>query len=236
MTIDIPSYQQKPTKREYFTRFLRIKSVDGNGDVVVIKLENSKKDGGVYIYCDKVKVGETRDEGIRRSLHDDFGLELVTYQWMLEDKEVGNKKGELLQRISVDVLVKYKNIRDLEVVGLVANWAKAENKVIFKREEALEWIKKETTFDLAGNRFGNKQRAKEFIEELYKAGAIRVWVENVESYSAGEHTDTVVAIMPTKTEKRKKLFGIWNRELQNEFPGEAEQQEMGQTELEFWWD
>jgi len=89
--------------------------------------------------------------------------------------------------------------------------------------EAREWLKKnKSDSGLAGNRFGSTQEALAFVEEVYAAGAVRVFVPDdaIRDHEAeiGEHggpyADSLVIELPTGD--RKKIFEIFEREAEAE--------------------
>jgi len=88
---------------------------------------------------------------------------------------------------------------------------------------ARDWLKKnQSACGLAGNRFGSTQEALEFVEDIYAAGAIRVFVpddairdDEIEiRESGGPYADSLV--IELSTGDRKKIFEIFEREAEAE--------------------
>lgn len=107
--------------------------------------------------------------------------------------------------------------------------------------EALQWIKENNNIrPLAGNRFGDKATALEFIERLYKEGATNVIIDNIfdEEWrikeDGGPYADTITVYLPTDDEKRKSLFVIFNEESERE--GFDKWVDQGDNSVDLWWD
>jgi len=199
-------FLDKPAEKEYFTKFIGIYS--RNMKVVL--------NNGASEYCDKIKIGETLEMAIKRSLRDDFGLELIDFDVLVFAIDTAiNKQGETLSRIAVKTYVNYNKLKNDEVVGC-----------------KVSWTKKVEISQLAENRFSHEETLQ-FVEDLYNAGALDI--ENVE-IEEGEYSDSIDVRLPKDQISRKKIFEIYNREQNREFPGEKAQIDEGQKWLNFWWD
>ncbi len=109
------------------------------------------------------------------------------------------------------------------------------------RYEARTWLKDNPNpYAFAGNRFETKQEALDFIERLYSAGAVTVYVTNTHNedwrikQEGGPYADTLIVKLPTDPQKRRVIFRINSEEAQKE--GFAPDADTGQNELLFWWD
>lgn len=199
-------FLDKPAEKEYFTKFVGIYCKEMK---VVLN-------DGAAEYCDKVKIGETLEMAIKRSLKDDFGLELIDFDVLVFAIDTAtNKQGEILSRIAVKTYVNYGKLKNDEVVGCKVSWT--------KRAEISQSAK---------NRFSHEE-ALQFVEDLYKAGALDV--ENVE-IEKDEYSDSIDVRLPKEQDLRKKIFEIYNKEQTREFPEEKVQNDKGQKWLNFWWD
>jgi hypothetical protein len=107
--------------------------------------------------------------------------------------------------------------------------------------EARGWISTNNNVSpLASNRFGAKENALSFVEQLYKAGAEIVYVTSIMQDAkrikeeGGPYANSIVVVLPRDKDKRKKLVEINNIESRKEgFNGVGD---IGQKELFFWWD
>lgn len=89
--------------------------------------------------------------------------------------------------------------------------------------EARDWLKtNKSDCCLAGNRFGSTQEALAFVEEVYAAGAARVFVPD-DAISrdpaeirehGGPYADSLVIELPVGD--RKKIYEIYEREAEAE--------------------
>jgi len=233
-----PEIFEQPATKEYFVRFVEINGAGENGEKTVLKFrKKGYGEGEIFLYCDKVRVGETLRGALTRSLRDEFGLELISFDYFIFPKDgAKNKYGEYLPRVSVKVLVKFGGLKQKTVAGMEVEWIGVPKAAESKEAEALEWINKETTFNLAANRFGSKKEAGEFIEKLYAIGAVKVVARDIEKSGEGEWSDGLAVSLPKDRGLREKILKIYNEELQREFPGEKEEKDTGQLELFFWWD
>ncbi|HUT28610.1 MAG TPA: hypothetical protein VMX13_02375 [Sedimentisphaerales bacterium] len=110
-----------------------------------------------------------------------------------------------------------------------------------ERHEARQWLRtNKNVSPLASNRFGTKEKAVAFVEQLYEAGAETVYVTNIQKEDwrikdeGGPYADAVIVVLPEDKEKRQKLFEICRVEAEKE--GFEGMKDMGQKELFFWWD
>jgi len=111
--------------------------------------------------------------------------------------------------------------------------------------EARDWLKKnKSACGLAGNRFESTQEALAFVEELYAAGAARVFVPDdaIRGHEAeirkhgGPYADSLVIELPAGD--RKKVFEIFEREAESEgYEDMTGEEEVTDGEyLYLWWD
>lgn len=100
-----------PAKKEYFIKFLNIVScVNGYPLHLVFCEKNPKKE--FVLFCDKVLIGETLKQAIKRALNSTFGIsEVLNFQVTGKTEKARNKRGELLDRVVVFVEVKYEDVR-----------------------------------------------------------------------------------------------------------------------------
>ena len=233
-----PEIFEQPATKEYFVRFVEINGAGENGEKTVLKFrKKGYGEGEIFLYCDKVRVGETLRGALVRSLREEFGLELISFDYFIFPKDgAKNKYGEYLPRVSVKVLVKFGGLKQKTVAGMEVEWIGVPKVAELKEAEALEWINKETTVNLAANRFGSKKEAGEFIEKLYAIGAVKVVARDIEKSGEGEWSDSLAVSLPEDRGLREKILKIYNEELQREFPGGKEEKDTGQLELFFWWD
>ena len=104
------------------------------------------------------------------------------------------------------------------------------------RLEALEFLDKYKgkTSGIAFNRFSSKEKAVQFVNSLYEAGATKI--EAIDIDSAKHYTDTIEVQMPIETNKRKKIFEVYNNEILKEDKRNKIEEDMGQKVLIIWWD
>lgn len=109
------------------------------------------------------------------------------------------------------------------------------------RFEAREWLKHNPNSSaLAGNRFGTTEDALAFVETLYAAGAVEVYVTAIldEEWriqqEGGPYADVLIVTLPDDAQKREHLFRIEAEEAADE--GFDPTTDAGQDELLFWWD
>ena len=196
-------FLNKPVEEEYFTRFVRIYSKDNNGNAVKISL--NQKNLEPTEYCDKIKIGETLETALKRSLKDDFGLDLVDFDILVFFLDTAkNKHGQSVTRIPVIVYVKYNLLKIKELVGCDVSWIKREN-------EALVWINgKNDISRLISNGIG-KENLIDFINKVYIAGAIDVFIDRLEELD--ELLNIGIGIrLPKEKSSRQEIFELFNSE------------------------
>jgi hypothetical protein len=113
--------------------------------------------------------------------------------------------------------------------------------------EALEWLRyKAAPQGFALNRFPSKVEAIDFVEQLYRLGAAKVFVpdNSVRDYPklrleiGGASSDSLVVVLPSESSKREALLNFYQREASAEGLADDTQEEAivdGQY-LFFWWD
>jgi hypothetical protein len=88
--------------------------------------------------------------------------------------------------------------------------------------------------------FESTEEALAFVETLYAAGALEVWVTGIYDEDwrieakGGPYADTLIVHLPPEEEKRLALFEIADEEALRE--GFAPESDTGQKELLLWWD
>jgi hypothetical protein len=83
--------------------------------------------------------------------------------------------------------------------------------------EARKWLTRTShPFALASNRFKTTNDALEFAKELYKAGALAGFVNDIRQEAEGGYTDTLFVKLPDDKPAREKIFTISNREARRE--------------------
>ncbi|MFA5025165.1 MAG: hypothetical protein WC503_01475 [Candidatus Shapirobacteria bacterium] len=233
-----PEFLTEPAKKEYFTRFISLKSRDRDGTAVCINLHpknsniNSKEE--VVLYCDKVKVDETLKEAVNRCLWDDFGLKMISYHHRLDVIDLAkNKFGESLPRIGINAYVEYSPLENKEVVGCQAEWISRKKYPLTKGEmDVLDWLEIDD-HELASNRF-TKEEVITFVKNLYTQGAMDVFMDLLEPDES--YCDSLEIILPANPGQRQKLFTLYNEELKHEFPEAKEETDIMQDSLNLWWD
>lgn len=112
--------------------------------------------------------------------------------------------------------------------------------VIHPRDpEAREWLSSNGhEGPLAANRFGDRETAQAFVEELYDAGAERVVIATEciknEPEHGGQYADGIRVRLPSGGERRSAVLAIVNREVQDE--GFEAVGDEGQDVVFLWWD
>lgn len=109
-----------------------------------------------------------------------------------------------------------------------------------RRPEARGWLESNgSPAALASNRFGSTREALAFVNRLYRAGAVRVAIDNInddaiEMAEGGPYADALHVHLPADPARRRELFAIANPEFARE--GFAIEADIGQDYLDFWWD
>lgn len=216
-------FLKTPAEKEYFTKLVGIFTRDENGKAVEVNLKNGEER---ILYCDKVKIGETLEDGLLRCLKDDFGLKIRDFDVLAFAIDgAKNKSGETLPRIGVNVYVEYGNFKNETVVGGRAKW-------VARHDEALAWLGK--GYEIASNRFSIEE-ATEFVNKLYELGAIDVTVTGFDREETN-YSDSIDIRLPKEADLREKIFEITNQEVKREFPDEEVEADIGQKEITLWWD
>lgn len=109
------------------------------------------------------------------------------------------------------------------------------------RYEARAWLAANANSSpLATNRFQTHTAAAAFVESLYQMGAHSVYVLNVLdeperiAEEGGPYADTLLVRLPDRSESRRRLFEVHERESERE--GLDPEFDGGQPYLYFWWD
>lgn len=144
------------------------------------------------------------------------------------------------------------------VVGLIGviNLGRMSRRMRHPPQEARAWLTQSgPERNFGGNRFEDLAQAKEFVDRLYRMGALKVEVDNIRSQAKTEtrivdgkaeviavagsrfYADTLRVTLPELPAQRKEILKLYNREAQEE-SGEKDssQRDRGQKFLEFWWD
>src|SRR3989304_4988646 len=84
------------------------------------------KDARLSVYCDKVEVGETLEQGLRRALKDDLGITKINNFWLVTDIVEGDydKQGNFLPRYVLQVEVNRPERVKEPFKGLNTFWVK----------------------------------------------------------------------------------------------------------------
>jgi len=114
----------------------------------------------------------------------------------------------------------------------------------FKTVEALEWLKKNNNISaFSSDRFGETSNTIEFVENLYRIGAVKVNVggiweepERIEE-EGGPYASILLVELPEDPERREKILDIYNMEIKKYELNEGEEFEgVSKNILAFWWD
>jgi len=137
----------------------------------------------------------------------------------------------------MDFCNRYLHILNLAVyIPLINFWKygynisdrKTENCVdiqLSSEYEATEWLRENRNpAAFAGNRFGSTREAIAFVEQLYEAGAKRVYIDRSSIYSqpsriykeGGQYADALTVDLPSDSEKRRQLIKIYEQETRQE--------------------
>jgi len=104
--------------------------------------------------------------------------------------------------------------------------------------EARKWLTRKKPSLLAANRFGSTEAGRQFVEECYAAGAVKVVVPgDAVDPDDGEgfaHADALRVQLPQDPAARQRVLAIVNREARRE--GFDEVADTGQQEERLWWD
>ena len=107
--------------------------------------------------------------------------------------------------------------------------------------EAANWITTNGNFaPFASNQFSSRKQAVEFVRNLYRLGATKIYVVNIMDdpehihYEGGPYADALYVYLPADITKRAALFEVEAREARAE--GFEPTKDEGQRRLFFWWD
>jgi hypothetical protein len=81
-----------------------------------------------------------------------------------------------------------------------------------KAKEAKEWFKSGKCFLGEGD---NEQDSIKLVKSLYKAGAVKVWVFDINCESGQQYSGRLIVEMPKESIKRKKIFSICDEIAEN---------------------
>ena len=103
--------------------------------------------------------------------------------------------------------------------------------------EAREWLLNATSCSaFATNRFGNTERASEFVESLYSLGATLVLVDHPCVDSNGDpYGDTLLVSLPEDLHASWSIQEFCENEGPTEVPGDFTMH-LRDRELRLWWD
>jgi len=109
------------------------------------------------------------------------------------------------------------------------------------RAEVREWLagnRRENP--IAVNHFWTRAEAERFIDQLYSAGAERVWAENIAYHDAeewgGPYTDSLTVELPREGEARARVIALCNQHCMADASTGAQFLDSGQPLLQLWWD
>ena len=109
------------------------------------------------------------------------------------------------------------------------------------RYEARQWLAaNRNPSALASNRFATTAAGRAFVDSLYRLGAAKVEVTNVQEESSrlredgGPYSDALLVTLPADKRQRAALFAVNAAEARRE--GFDAEPDRGQTLLYFWWD
>lgn len=112
--------------------------------------------------------------------------------------------------------------------------------------EAREWLANNSNpYPLAGNRFGSQEEAQQFVESLYAAGAVTIFVTMIHDepwrieQEGGPYAESLLVKLPGAAEARAGILAIAEEEMRNEgFLEDDERLEDKVTEdsISLWWD
>jgi hypothetical protein len=139
----------------------------------------------------------------------------------------------------IPIFISIKEMKNREEDNYIVDYNEYE-----KSEEALKWLKENNNpCAFAGNRFKETKDAIEFVSKLYSLGAEEIQVtgifdepERIEE-EGGAYAETLIIKLPEEVERRKKIFKIYEHELENyDFNSGEEVEDVGQDTIVFWWD
>lgn len=216
----------EPALKEIFVKFKGVYSRDENGKSVKIVLTNGKS---VAEYCDKIKIGETLELAIKRSLKTDFGLELIDYDlWKFGIDSAKNKEGEILSRVSVVAYVKFAPLKSEDVVGCKAKW-------MSRNDEALNWLRSDSDNGLLNN-FIRTEEFASLTDKLYELGAIDVYIDTLEEPDDVVNRIGLAIKLPDNSQIRENIYSLIEENQKNKLTGTNLENDVGQRTITIWFD
>ena len=111
-----------------------------------------------------------------------------------------------------------------------------------ERVEARSWLASNARRGnpIAINHFRSREESTRFVDDLYAAGAVRVWADiiayhDVEEWG-GPSTDTIVVELPADAAARARLLALCNAHCMADSGTGESFVDTGQTSLSMWWD
>jgi hypothetical protein len=102
--------------------------------------------------------------------------------------------------------------------------------------EAMSWLRKnQSESALASNRFPETRDAMQFVQQLRRAGAVRVIVPQEAIVNDGEETyaDALVVTLPTEPVARERVWKLCRGELEREG---VRPDKVAPDQVLLWWD
>ncbi len=212
----------KPVEQEFFTKFIAIFSRDSTGNAVAVRLTpknivKSNSDGHT-VYCDKIRIGETIDTAIKRTLQQEFGLDLVYYYIPIASMDVEkNKRGTPVTRIPIVAYTSFGTLARTSLVGCQVEWIERDL-YAYSSCEALQWIQKNKQDALFTQDSHSIQRHEmiDFIKNLYAAGAVDITIHDTsqeycepdEDITEPFEPDHIEILLPQHVEKRDTIKSV----------------------------
>ena len=119
--------------------------------------------------------------------------------------------------------------------------AQATDFASMRKLPALAWLDANNNkYALASNRFGSTAEARKFVVELFRLGAVQVYVadpmeeESRLKAEGGPYADTLIVELPADELKRAALFKVFVAEALRE--GFEPERDSGQKLVLLWWD
>lgn len=225
-------FLNQPAEQEFFTKFAGIYSRD-DGDAVQVTLTSIYTDNNNVEYCDKILIGETLRESVKRALFDNFGLHLVDY-WLsvLDHDIVKNKHGKSITRFTIFAYVSYAKLKKDILVGCKTKW--------IKRPDAVMWLKNSNLNTLGKNSPLKKENVLSFVLDLYSAGALDVEIyelyrEEEESFDDQLNPDYIDIRLPKNEKQRNQILHIVNTGIKGHVQTEKKSIDPDQTTLQYYW-
>jgi hypothetical protein len=103
--------------------------------------------------------------------------------------------------------------------------------------EARAWLRKsQNESALASNRFPETRDALAFVQELYRAGAVKVIVphDSITDDGVEVYADALVVTLPDDPAKRQRVWKLCARELERE--GDKPPPSTDEKHVFLWWD